>query len=261
MSTGKWALVTGASSGIGREFARLHAAKGGHLVIVARREAELVALKDELHSDGREITIVVQDLAESGAAAKVFAATEAAGITIDYLINNAGFGGHGKFAERDSNADTNMIQVNITALTELMHAYLPGMLARNSGRILNVSSTASMMPGPLQAVYYATKAYVTSMSQAVAEEIAESDVTVTALCPGFVDTGFIAAGNLEGVAALKDPKAAKSPVGVAECGYDGMLRGDLITFNDSQLKFMLNWVTPLMPRKQLLKMSKGLMEK
>lgn len=261
MSAGKWALVTGASSGIGKEFARLHAARGGHLVIVARREDALLALKDELAADGQRIEVIVQDLAQPGAAASVFSATEAAGIQIDYLINNAGFGGHGKFVERDTAADSRMIQVNITALTELMHAYLPGMVARNSGRILNVSSTASMMPGPLQAVYYATKAYVTSMSQAVSEELADTNVTVSTLCPGFVDTGFIEAGDLQGVAALKDPKAAKSPVGVAEAGYEGMLRGELITFNDSQLKFMLNWVTPLMPRKQLLKMSKGLMEK
>ena len=259
---GKLALVTGASSGIGKELARLHASHGGDLLIVARRVDELEALKSELEEAyAVSVSVIAQDLSAPGAAAAVFAESENRELQVDYLINNAGFGGHGKFHERDTAADQSMIQVNINALTELMHAFLPGMVARGSGRVLNVSSTASMMPGPLQAVYYATKAYVTSLSQAVAEELSDTNVTVTALCPGFVATGFIEASNIEGVAALKDKNAAKSPVQVAQCGYDGMLRGELVTFNDSSLKFMLNWVTPMLPRKRLLKMSRQFMEK
>ncbi len=151
-----------------------------------------------------------------------------------------------------------MIQLNITALTELTHLYLQGMVARRRGKVLNVSSTASFMPGPLQAVYYASKAYVTSFSQAVAEEVREFGITVTALCPGAVDTGFMEAGNLQGVKTLENAKSAQS---VAECGYLAMEKGELVAFNEGKLKFALEWVTPLLPRKTILKMSRAAMEK
>ena len=151
-----------------------------------------------------------------------------------------------------------MIQLNITTLTELTHLYLQGMVARRSGKILNVSSTASFMPGPLQAVYYATKAYVTSFSQAVAEEVREFGISVTALCPGAVATDFVAAGDLQGVAAWKNAKSAQS---VAECGYQAMLDGRLVAFNEGKLKFTLEWVIPLLPRKTMLKISRSVMEK
>lgn len=151
-----------------------------------------------------------------------------------------------------------MIQVNITTLTELTHFYIKGMVERKRGKILNVSSTASFLPGPLQAVYYATKAYVTSFSQAIAEEVAEFGVTVTALCPGAVATGFVSAGDLEGVGIWKN---AKTPLEVAEYGYQAMLDGELVAFNEGKLKFASDWVLPFMPRKMLLKASRKAMEK
>ena len=120
------------------------------------------------------------------------------------------------------------------------------MVKANYGRILNVSSTASFLPGPLQAVYYATKAYVTSFSQAVAEEVKHHNITVTALCPGAVDTGFVAAGDLEGLDVFK---GAKSPKSVALVGYNDMEKGEVVSFNEAGLKFMLTWITPLLPRK------------
>jgi len=253
------ALITGASSGIGLELAKIHASKGGDLVLVARSRDKLDALKLALEAaHGISATVIAEDLAAPGAAQRIFEQTQAQGLVIDVLINNAGFGGHGLFQEQRL-ADTQaMMQVNMAALTELTHWFLKGMVQRQRGRILNVSSTASFMPGPLQAVYYATKAYVTSFTQAIAEEVAAHGVTATALCPGAVATGFVEAGNLQGVDLWKQAKSAQS---VAQCGYDAMQRGELVAFNEAQLRFMLNWIVPLLPRKMVLKMSRQAMEK
>ncbi|WP_373746076.1 SDR family NAD(P)-dependent oxidoreductase [Neisseria dentiae] len=253
------ALITGASNGIGLELAKIHAKQGGDLVLVARSADKLAQLAEELRSQyGVSVTVIAQDLAASQAAHAVFAETERLGIQVDILMNNAGFGGHGRFFERELAKEQQMIQLNITALTELTHLYLQGMVARRSGKILNVSSTASFMPGPLQAVYYASKAYVTSFSQAVAEEVREFGVTVTALCPGAVATGFVAAGDLQDVDAWKNAKSAQS---VAEYGYRAMEKGELVAFNEGKLKLALEWVIPLLPRKTVLKMSRMAMEK
>ncbi|THB79962.1 MAG: SDR family oxidoreductase [Desulfobacteraceae bacterium] len=256
---GNTALITGASSGIGKELARYHAAKGGDVVLVARSEDKLNALKVELEgAHGITAMIIAEDLSQLDAAEKIFAATEAAGLQIDVLINNAGFGGHGKFYERDLSKDQAMMQVNMVTLVTLTHLYLQGMVSRNSGKILHVASTAAFMPGPLQAVYYATKSFVVSFSQAIAQELEGSGVTSTALCPGAVATGFVKAGDLDGI-DLWD-KAA-TPESVAKCGYDAMMEGKLIKINEMGLNFMLNWVIPFMPRKTVLKISQKAMEK
>lgn len=253
------ALVTGASGGIGLELARVHAKKGGNLVIVARSAAKLKNIKQEFETQyGINVTDIAIDLSQPDAADVLFNKTEALGIQIDVLINNAGFGGHGKFHERDLSADQQMMQLNIVTLTNLTHHYLKGMTARNHGKILNVSSTASFMPGPLQAVYYATKAFVTSFSQAVAEEVKANNVTVTALCPGAVATGFVEAGDLEGLAIWKTAKSSES---VAKFGYQAMEKGKLVAINEAGLNFALNWIIPLLPRKLVLKISRQVMEK
>ncbi len=253
------ALITGASSGIGLELAKIHASKGGDLVLVARSADKLEQLKGDLESKfAISVTVLVEDLSKTDSAEHIFHNTEQLGIQIDTLINNAGFGGHGFFHERDLAAEQSMMQVNMATLTNLTHYYLKGMVQRRHGRILNVSSTASFMPGPLQAVYYATKAYVTSFSQALAEEVAEYNVTVTALCPGTVSTGFVAAVNLEGVDAWKNAKSAES---VAECCNSAIEMRKLVAFNEGALKFMLNWIVPLLPRNMVLKMSRKIMEK
>ncbi|WP_373100903.1 MULTISPECIES: SDR family NAD(P)-dependent oxidoreductase [Pasteurellaceae] len=253
------ALITGASSGIGLELAHIHAENGGDLVLVARSADKLhqlaTALRDKF---AIKVLTIARDLSQAGAAAAIFAETERQGIQIDRLINNAGIGGHGRFFERDLSLEQQMIRLNIQALTELTHLYLQGMIARKQGKILNVSSTASFMPGPLQAVYYASKAYVTSFSQAIAEEVAEFNVSVTALCPGAVATGFVQAGDLQGVAAWNNAKSARS---VAEYGYRAMEQGKLVAFNEAKLKFALDWVIPFLPRKWVLKMSRKAMEK
>ncbi len=253
------ALITGASNGIGEEFAHIHAARGGDMVLVARSLDKLEALKSELESKhGVSVTVMTEDLSIAGSAEKVFAATEAAGIQIDILINNAGFGGHGKFHERDRAREEAMMQLNMATLTSLTHLYLQGMVKHNAGKILNVASTAGFMPGPLQAVYYATKAYVLSFSQAIAEELSDTQITVTALCPGAVKTGFVAEGNLEGVEIFDKAASAES---IARFGYAAMEKGKLVVINEPALGFMLTWIIPLLPRKVLLKISRKAMEK
>lgn len=255
------ALITGASSGIGKEFARLHAQKGGDLVIVARRENALQELKQELESAyGVSVKHIAMDLTDRAAPQALFEQITAEGIEVEYLINNAGFGGHGLFHEREWAKDQSMIQLNVTALTELCRLFLPSMVQRKSGRILNVASTAAFVPGPLQAVYYATKSYVLSLSQAVDEELRSigANVTVTALCPGAVATEFVAASDLEGNELWKN---AKSPASVAKVGYDAMLQGKLVVINELRLSFMLNWILPWLPRRMVLAMSRKSMEK
>ncbi len=256
---GNTALITGASSGIGVELARYHAAKGGDLVLVARREKELNELKAELESKHNiKADVISVDLSEPDSAEKIFNRTEGLGIQIDILINNAGFGGHGKFYERDLAKDHAMMQVNIVTLVNLTHMYLKGMVERNSGKILHVASTAAFLPGPLQAVYYATKSFVLSFSQAIAQELSDTNVTSTVLCPGAVATGFVKASNLDGVEIWD--KAA-TPESVAKCGYEAMLKGELVKINDKSLDFFLNWIRPFLPRKTVLKMSEKTMEK
>lgn len=253
------ALITGASAGIGLELARIHAQRGGDLVLVARSKDKLESLKLELERTYKTKVIVVsEDLSLAGAAERIFRQTERQGIEVNTLINNAGFGGHGFFHERNLEDEQAMMQVNMVALTQLTHYYLQGMVTRQSGRIMNVSSTASFMPGPLQAVYYATKAYVTSFTQALAEEVNEHNISVTALCPGAVATGFVKAGNLEGVKIWKN---AKTPISVAQFGYKAMEKGKLVAINEGKLAFLLNWIVPLLPRKIMLKTSRQAMEK
>ncbi|MDP2337909.1 MAG: SDR family oxidoreductase [Bacteroidota bacterium] len=257
----KTALITGASSGIGKELARLFAIDGHHLVLVARRIDVLNELKTEFEKAyGIKVLTLGADLTQGDSPAEIFSETEKQGIKIDFLVNNAGFGGHGKFHERSLADDMAMIDLNVKTLSALTHLYLQGMLERKSGKILNVASTAGFLPGPLQATYYATKAFVVSFSQAVAEEIAGSGVTVTALCPGPVATEFFDTANMNGSRLLKMQKAA-SPLHTARAGYRGMQKGRLVSFDDGLMKFSLNWIVPFMPRKLVLIVSRKTMEK
>lgn len=253
------ALITGASGGIGRDFARVHAQQGGDLVIVARRQQALDELKAELEqAHGVQVVCMAADLTENGVIQRIYDEVKRQNIEIEVLINNAGFGGHGKFHERPWEQDQAMIQLNITALCAVTHAFLQDMVARKRGKILNVASTAGLIPGPLQAVYYATKAFVVSFSQAIAEELSDSNITVTALCPGPVKTGFVDRAGLEDVELFKH---AASSMDVANIGYKAMQKGKLIVINDWKLSLMLNWLAPLLPRRTVLRMSRKAMEK
>lgn len=255
----KVALITGASSGIGKELAFIHAEHGGDLVIVARSGGKLNQLKREIaEKHGRKVHVITKDLTETNAAQEIFDELQAAGIQVEYLINNAGFGGHGKFHERAWEKDLAMINLNVVALTALTRLFLPGMVERNSGKILNVSSTASLLAGPLQAVYYATKAYVTSFSNAISEELHDSQVTVTALLPGATETEFAKVSGMDKTNLFDKPFGAR---GVAEDGYKGMLAGKLdvisgLTFGQ---KMMLGFL-PVTPKKVLLKQVRKLQE-
>ena len=255
----KTALVTGASSGIGRELATIHAASGGDVVLVARSTSELEDLKAELESAHKiTATAISKDLSAPGAGQAVYDEVTQAGITVDYLINNAGFGGVGLFHEQDWEKNNSMIQLNIVALSELTRAFLPDMIENKSGRILNVSSTAGYLPGPMQAVYFATKAYVTSFSLAIAEELRDTNVTVTALLPGPTDTQFGSTSGMDKTSMFSNPH---SPTEVAQAGYDAMLDGELSVIagvSFGQKLFMK--LIPFVPKGILLKQVKKMQQ-
>jgi short-subunit dehydrogenase len=244
------ALVTGASAGIGRELARILAREGHDLVLIARREAELKSLADELKdSYGADSTIVAVDLAQPDAAAGV--ATAVGDATVDVLVNNAGFGGLGAFARRSRDEDMRMVAVNVTALTDLTKQFLPGMVARGRGRILNVASTAAFQPGPFMAVYYATKAYVLSLSQALAEETSGTGVTVTCLCPGPTESEFHGVAGTD-AQPLTSGALMMTASAVAEAGYRAMARGKMVEVQGLHNKVGAQSVR-LAPRRVILK--------
>lgn len=259
MTSTNVALITGASTGIGREFARIHAATGGGLVITARSEDKLTALKNELESaHGVKVMTIANDLGLPDSPKAIYDAVKAAGIEVDYLINNAGFGGRGKFHERDLQDEIAMINLNVTALTALTHLFLPDFVARNSGRVLNVSSTASLLPGPLQAVYYATKAYVTFFSNAIAEELHDTNITVTALLPGATESEFARVSGMDKTSLFNKTASAHD---VAKAGYEAMLAGKLDVIAGVPLGQRIQMaMIPLAPKKMLLKQIREMQE-
>lgn len=217
-------LVTGASSGIGLELARCFAAEGSKLILVSRKRDALNALAEELHRTYKtHAEVLPADLAEPAAPARIFSYLESTGTKVDVLVNNAGFGMKGSFARLSLQRQLECVQVNLTALTHLTGLFLPGMLERRRGGVLNVASTASFQPGPGMAVYYATKAYVLSFSEALAEEVAGTGVTVSVLCPGPTATNFFCEGGNKPSRFFE--KAAMPADKVARMGYDAFRRG------------------------------------
>jgi len=257
MKVKKAALITGASTGIGKELALIHAEKGGDLVIIARNKEKLESLKAEIESKHAvKVMVISKDLSLSEAPQEIYNEVKAADIEVNYLINNAGFGGQGKFHERKWETDLTMINLNIVALTTLSRLFLPDFVKRNEGRILNVSSTASLMPGPLQAVYFASKAFVTSFSNAISEELSDTNVTVTALLPGATETEFANTAGLGKTEMFKNAFSARS---VAEKAYAGMLKGKLnvvsgVSFSQKLLLPMIKFTPQKVVLKQIRKM-------
>jgi short-subunit dehydrogenase len=229
------ALITGASSGLGREYARLFAKDGHDLVLVARRRDRLDDLAREVTAaHGTTCLVIAADLAAHEAGAHIADEVRAAGRIIDFLVNNAGFGSCGPFASSDGHRQLEMIDVNVRALVELTHLFLPGMLERKRGRILHIASIAGFVPGPFMATYYASKAFVLSFTEALARELAGTGVTATASCPGPTASEF---SDVAGSGTSKlFKRGAADAASVARHGYQAMLAGRVVAIPGLQNK-------------------------
>ena len=219
------ALVTGASAGIGAELARELARHGHDLVLTARRVAPMQALAEELRRTGAEATVIAADLSRPGAVPALLEDVAGRALDIDVLVNNAGFGAAGRFARMDPGRLGGMLQVNIVALTELTRLLLPGMIARGRGRIMLVASVAGFQPGPHMAAYFASKAYVLSLGEALSYELRRTGVTVTTLCPGATATEFFAIAGADNSKMARRLRRMMRAEDVARLGYRALVAG------------------------------------
>jgi len=253
------ALVTGASGGIGEELARLFAADGHDLVLVARSRDKLARLSEELEGKHNvRARVLAADLARDESPREIFEELSAGGVSVDALVNNAGVGSYGLFAETDLKSELDLLQINVVALTHLTKLFLPGMIARRRGYLMNVASTAAFQPGPLMAVYYASKAYVLSFSEALANECEGTGVVVSALCPGPTETGFVAAAGM-GESKLFD-RAVMDARTVAVEGYRGMLAGKTIVIPGFRNNLLARSIG-FFPRGLVTRVVRGIQEK
>jgi short-subunit dehydrogenase len=228
---GKTALVTGASSGIGKALAEDLARRGARLILVARSKDRLDALANTLPArSGAAPVVIAMDLAEAGAATRLAAEADRLGLRVDLLVNNAGFGKWGNFLDETLATYAEMMDLNMRAVVELCHAFLPGMAARGDCGVLNVGSTASYIPVPWSAVYGATKAFVLSFSEALYYEYRRKGVQITVLCPGNTESNFAAVANAN---AAKGKDAGDSPESVAKVGLDALLKGECSVISGS----------------------------
>ncbi|WP_439621125.1 SDR family NAD(P)-dependent oxidoreductase [Gemmata sp.] len=250
------ALITGASAGIGREIARILAADHD-LILSARREPELRALAAELAP--ATCRVVTADLSEPTGPRKLFDAVAAAGLEIDVLVNNAGFGDLGPFADADLAKMLRMIQVNVASLTELTGLFVPGLRARGRGRVLNVGSVAGFQPGPFMAVYYATKAFVNSFSAALANELEGTGVTVTCLCPGPTVSEFATVAGVQSLSQF-EPGTAAATRPVAEAGVRAMRRGQSLVVTGFKNKLLI-FAERFLPRGVVIRAVRSLQDK
>jgi uncharacterized protein len=247
----KTALVTGASLGFGVEFARNFAKDGHNVILVARSADKLHALAAELRSQyAVDVTVMAKDLSRMEEVQSIYDTLQARGVHVDFLVNNAGFGDFALFHEADYAKLENMIDLNIKSLTKLSHLFVRPMVARGSGRILNVASTAAFQPGPTMAVYYATKAYVLFLGEAMSNELEGTGVTVTTLCPGASETGFQNAADLHESKLVKGRKLPTAKE-VADFGYRHLMRGSMTV-----IPGFMNWMNAqasrFVPRKWTL---------
>ena len=237
------ALITGASAGLGLELAKLFAADGHDLVLVARREEKLQALADELTAKHAvRVTVVARDLAVPDAAQSIFDEVRDAEVHVDFLVNNAGFGSTGLFHENDIDRELGMVQVNVTALTALTRLFVPGMIAKGFGRVLNIASTAAFQAGPGMSVYFATKAYVVHFSEGIAHELRGTGVTVTAHCPGATHTEFAKEAGNDKTPLFKGGGVADAP-STALDAYRAMNGGKVVAIHGFK-----NWLGAFMTR-------------
>ncbi len=234
------ALITGASSGIGSELAKQFARDKINLVLVARRRDRLDVLADGLNKKyGITVEVIGADLTDAAKRQQIFDRLQQKNISIDYLVNNAGFGDNGPFMDCDWNKQQAMIELNISALSHLTRLFLPQLMQQKSGGILNVASTAGFLPGPNMAVYYASKAYVLSFTEAIAQEVKNSGIKVSALCPGPVKTEFMEVAGIEN-AKMFNPLTTLSAQKVSLIGYRGLMRGKVVNISGLTMKIMIH---------------------
>lgn len=249
------ALVTGASAGIGLDIATVLAARGHDLVLVARREAQLREIAARLEqAHGITAHVIASDLAAPGAPDALIQQLSAKGLVVDVLVNNAGYGLYGAITETDPDAELKMIQLNIVALYRLTKLIVPGMVVRKRGHIMNVASTAAFFSGPLMAVYYASKAFVLSFSEALDEELDGSGVHVSCLCPGPTKTEFRTVAGTEKSKLSSRPQVASMPVAVA--GVDGLFAGDRVVIPGAKNRFETS-LPRFLPRRMIARIVKN----
>jgi short-subunit dehydrogenase len=245
------ALITGASSGIGLEFAKIFAAANNNLVLVARSGGKLIQLAEDLQRKHNiSVKVIGADLSKMAEVQKVYDTCKAYDIQIEYLVNNAGFGDFGFFIESDWYKTEQMIDLNIKSVTKMCRLFLPGMVQRKSGKVLNVASTAAFQPGPTMAVYYATKSYVLFLSEALYKELQGTGVHVTCLCPGSTESGFQSAANLHESVLVKGKKLPTAKE-VAVFGYKAMMKNKLTAIHGIKNSIMANAIR-FTPRKMVL---------
>ncbi|AUX09492.1 short-chain dehydrogenase/reductase SDR [Halalkaliarchaeum desulfuricum] len=252
------ALVTGASSGIGWELADVAAGDGYDVVLTARREERLRELADKLEKKhGVRTTVISQDLAVQNAAETLFESVQDEGLEIHTLVNNAGIPNYGDFLETDREAEQGMMQLNTVTLTELTKLFGREMSTRGDGAILNTASLAALYPIPKKAVYAATKSYVLSFSRAVAHELEDEGITVTALCPGVVETEYADRGNVDDSNTMDG--ITNDPRTVAKAGWDGLQNGERIVFPSTFATYGAQAVR-ILPRKMITKLGESTVE-
>lgn len=253
-----YALVTGSSSGIGRALSLIFAREGWDLVVSARRGPELEELAAEIRARyGRDARVLVEDLTREGGAQSLF--DRCSELDIACLVNNAGFGDYGEFAASEPERNRNMVRLNVEALTELSRLFVPAMMSRREGWILNVASVAAFQPGPLMAVYYATKAYVLSLSEALANELAEHGITVSALCPGPTKSEFQERASMQDV-AFATAEGIPTSEAVAEYGYRALMKGKRVAVHG--LAFRLSvFFERFLPRRVVTAATRALQER
>jgi short-subunit dehydrogenase len=254
------ALITGASGGIGAELAKIHARNRHNLILAARSADRLETIKRELEGAfSIRVDVIAIDLSEPGAAHRLFELAGGKDLQVDFLINNAGFGTFGMFAEAEIGKTEEMMRLNMEALTVLTRLVLPGMIARKSGRIMNIASTAAFQPGPLMAVYFASKAYVLRFSEAIANEVQGSGVSITAYCPAATQTGFQTAARMEDSRLVKNRKL-DSAENVAQDAFKAMMVGKTVAIY-GWINALLAWSTGLFPSAMVAKIARWMVER
>ena len=254
------ALITGASSGLGWEFAKIHAAAGGNLILVARNISQLEKLKTTIQQDhAAQIHLIQKDLSQHHAAEELYEYVKSQSWKVDILINNAGFGYYGMFMEESLQKDDEMMQLNMVTLTKLTKLFAGDMVKRGKGRIMNVASTAAFQPGPTMAVYCATKAFVLHFTEAISNELKRTGVTITALCPGATTSGFQAAAGMEESLLVKGRNLPTS-YEVADYGYKAMMKGQAVAIHGF-MNYLMAVSVRFTPRSLVLKVARWMMRK